>query len=80
MCFLQKATREQHPVNHPDFDYSGPDIMVFRGPARGTSGAHARNCVVMSNGDLDWDKPETWTGMPEGSLGEEGGCLVIIRP
>ena len=51
---IKIACREQHPVNHPDIDYPGPDILVFRGPADPASGAHSRNAVVMSNGDLDW--------------------------
>ena len=41
----------------------GCDIMVFRGPASAGSGAASKNAVVMSNGVLDWERPETWTGM-----------------
>ena len=37
--------------------------MVFRGPASEGSGAASKNAVVMSNGVLDWERPETWTGM-----------------
>merc|ERR1712060_447295 len=55
---IKVAAREQNPVNHPEFDYPGPDIMVFRGPAR-FAGAHAQNTVIMSNGALDWQRPET---------------------
>ena len=29
---IKVATRERHPVNHPLFDYPGPDILCFRGP------------------------------------------------
>jgi hypothetical protein len=132
---IKIATREQHPVTHPELDYPGPDILVFRGesaeiekgpvdagraPAAGSGkfmgrgaleaaaaadvlardsaqarggqprpwpqgspseplpvfapgspsvyapgppSVRARNAVVMSNGELDWARPETWTGM-----------------
>lgn len=107
---IKIATREQHPVTHPELDYTGPDILVFREasaeeepavagarlgagtivPALGGGAAadaqargfveaaggmqarephrvlppvRARNAVVMSNGELDWTRPETWTGM-----------------
>lgn len=73
---IKVATREQHQVNHPEFDYPGPDIMVFRGPAV-SPGASARNAVVMSNGALDWQRPETWTGMIDRSPCGTGTCAVM---
>jgi hypothetical protein len=27
------------------------------------AGSHAKNAVVMSNGTLDWGRPDSWTGM-----------------
>lgn len=27
---IKRATRDQHPVTHPELDYPGPDILVFR--------------------------------------------------
>merc|ERR1712139_391434 len=59
---IKIAAREQHLVNHPEFDYPGPNNMVFRGPASAGSRASSQNAVVMSNGVLDWERPETWTG------------------
>jgi hypothetical protein len=53
----QVAAREQHPFQHPHFHYPGPDILVFRAPPAPNSNAHAMNAVVMSNGELDWNKP-----------------------
>ena len=32
----------------------------------------AKNTVVMGNCVLDWDKPETWTAMLDGSPVERG--------
>ena len=73
------SCREQHPVQHPCLDYPGPDILVFTAPPRPGSGATATNTVtvmsgklqcltksgqvVMSNGELDWSKPETCAAM-----------------
>ncbi|CAK0849026.1 unnamed protein product [Prorocentrum cordatum] len=73
---IKVATREQHQVNHPEFDYPGPDIMVFRGPAVSPK-ASARNVVVMSNGVLDWQRPATWTGMIDRSPCGTGTCAVM---
>lgn len=74
---IKVATREQHPVDHPLYTYPGPDILVFRGPPSKRSGAHSRNCVVMSNGPLDFSKPETWTGMIDRSPCGSGTCAVM---
>mmetsp|Transcript_13715 Transcript_13715/g.44795 ORF Transcript_13715/g.44795 Transcript_13715/m.44795 type:complete len:414 (+) Transcript_13715:89-1330(+) len=121
---IKIATREQHPVTHPELDYTGPDILVFREasaeeepavagarlgagtivPALGGGAAadaqargfveaaggmqarephrvlppvRARNAVVMSNGELDWTRPETWTGMIDRSPCGTGTCAVM---
>ena len=74
---IKVAAREQFPAQHPAYDYPGPDILVFRGPASPGSGAHARNAVVMSNGELDWGKPETWTGMIDRSPCGTGTSAVM---
>lgn len=74
---IKVATREQHPVTHPNLDYPGVDILVFRGKATPGSGADSRNAVVMTNQELDWDKPETWTGMLDRSPCGTGTCAVM---
>ena len=77
---IKVATREQHPVGHPTLDYPGPDILVFREPATRRGGSlHARNTVVMSNGVLDWSRPETWTGMLDRSPCGTGTCAVMAQ-
>ena len=53
---IKVAAREQVPVNHPEFHYPGPDIIVIRAPPAAGSTAHSRNAVVMSNCELDWDR------------------------
>ena len=76
---IKVAAREQHPVDHPEHDYPGPDILVFREPASRMpcGGLHARNAVVMSNNNLEWSRPETWTGMLDRSPCGTGTCAVM---
>jgi proline racemase len=74
---IKVATREQHPVQHPTLDYPGVDILVFRGKASPRSGADSRNAVVMTNQELDWDKPETWRGMLDRSPCGTGTCAIM---
>ena len=57
---IKAAAREQYPMAHPSLaDVFGCEILVFTD----SGGGVARNAVVMSNGTLDWSRPETWTGM-----------------
>lgn len=75
---IKVAAREQHPVQHPEIDYPGCDILVFREPAERRDGkVYARNTVVMSNNKLDWSKPSTWTGMIDRSPCGTGTCAVM---
>jgi len=46
---IKVACREQHPVNHPSFDYPGVDIIVFRGPAPGTARASSPTTTSSSS-------------------------------
>ncbi len=59
---IKAATREQLPVVHPENSgIAGVTIAQLSGtPSR--SGAHAKNAVVVSTGQLDWARPSTWTG------------------
>jgi len=59
---IKAATREQLPVVHPENSgISGVTIaQLSETPA--LPGAHAKNAVVVSTGQLDWARPSTWTG------------------
>ena len=78
---VKVATREQHPVNHPDFEYPGCDIVCIRGEASDSGkekfGADASNAVIMSTGPLDWDQPSTWTGNIDRSPCGSGTSAVM---
>lgn len=76
---IKVACREQFPVQHPTEDYPGVDILAFRGETvRDATGMLcSRNTVVMSNGVLDWNRPETWTAMLDRSPCGTGTCAIM---
>ncbi len=60
---VKAAARDQLPVVHPEQPgFAGITIGQLSGPP---SGRHAdmRNVVTVSTGELDWDRPSTWTGV-----------------
>lgn len=61
---IKKAAQEQleppvHPVNP---EIRGITIAQLSAPPT-TPGAHRKNTVVVSTGELDWDRPGTWKGV-----------------
>jgi len=74
---IKVSCQDQHPVEHPTMSYPGPDILVFTGPPRPGSGASATNTVVMSNGQLDWNRPDTFTAMLDRSPCGSGTAAVM---
>ncbi len=59
---LTAAAREQAPQAHPDRPGDlGPTIACLYGPP-GSAQADQRNAVVVSTGELDWSRPDTFTG------------------
>jgi proline racemase len=60
---IKAAAREQLPCAHPEQPgFQGVTIAELTAPAI-TPGGDGRNAVVVSIGELDWDKPSTWTGV-----------------
>ena len=60
---VKAAANEQLPVVHPEQPgFAGITIGQLSGPP---SGPHAdrRNVVTVSTGELDWERPSTWTGV-----------------
>ncbi|SFU98710.1 proline racemase family protein [Halomonas korlensis] len=60
-AMIRQAAIEQLPVEHPDYPSIGITISQLSGPASGAE-ADWRNAVTVASGDLDWEKPSTWTG------------------
>ena len=71
---IKAAAREQLPCVHPENpDVSGVTICVMTGSPT-AEGASAKNAVVVSTGQLDWDRPATWTGVLDRSPCGTGTC------
>jgi len=71
---IKAAAREQLPCVHPENpDINGVTICVMTGTPR-AEGASAKNAVVVSTGQLDWDRPATWTGVLDRSPCGTGTC------
>ncbi len=82
---LRAAASEQLPVVHPENpEIAGVSISQLCGPPHqptarppGRSPAHQRNCVVVSTGGFDWDRPGTWTGAIDRSPCGTGTCAKM---
>lgn len=74
---IRVATCEQIPVAHPENDQIiGPTISQISGPATHPD-AHRKNAVTVATGKLDWDRPETWTGVLDRSPCGTGTCAKM---
>ncbi|HSJ50940.1 MAG TPA: proline racemase family protein [Actinomycetota bacterium] len=74
---LTAAAREQLPATHPENPaIEGVSISQLWGPARDGS-ASRRNAVVVSTGELDWNRPETWSGAIDRSPCGTGTCAAM---
>jgi len=75
---IKVATREQHPVSHPTLNYKGPDILIFTTkPERDGNVVSASNTVVMTNKDLVWGNPDTYSAMLDRSPCGSGTASVM---
>ena len=74
---VKAAAREQLPIVHPQQPgFDGITIAQLSGPP---SGPHAdrRNAVIVSTGELDWDRPSSWTGAIDRSPCGTGTCAKM---
>jgi len=59
---IRAATVEQLPVVHPENDQIvGPTISQISAPPTHPD-AHRKNAVTVATGQIDWNRPSTWTG------------------
>lgn len=71
---IKAAAREQLPVAHPENpEIHGITIAELTGPPTNPD-AVAKNTVIVSTGQLDWNKPVTWTGAIDRSPCGTGTC------
>jgi proline racemase len=74
---IKAAAQEQVPVVHPgNTAITGPTIAQLSGPPAST-GNDWRNAVVVSTGELDWNRPSTWTGALDRSPCGTGTCAKM---
>jgi len=74
---LKAAAREQLPVVHPENpSIEGVSISQLSGPASRPD-AHRKNAVVVSTGEFDWNKPQTWTAALDRSPCGTGTCAKM---
>jgi len=74
---VKSAAREQLPVVHPENPgIENITIAVVSGAATHPE-ADLKNAVVVSSGELDWDRPATWTGAIDRSPCGTGTCAKM---
>ncbi len=74
---IKAAAREQVPVVHPENEgISGVSILEFSAPPT-APGATLKNTVVVSSGELDWERPSSWTGILDRSPCGTGTCAKM---
>ena len=74
---IKAAAREQLPVAHPEnAEISGITIAQLSGPSA-SAGVSRRNAVIVSTGELDWNRPESWTGALDRSPCGTGTCAKM---
>jgi len=71
---IKAAANEQLPVVHPEQPgFAGITIGQLSGPPH-AAGSSRRNAVTVSTGQLDWERPSTWTGAIDRSPCGTGTC------
>jgi proline racemase len=74
---VKAAAKEQLPVVHPENPgIENVSIAQLWGPPT-TPGATRRNTVIVSTGELDWERPATWTGAIDRSPCGTGTCAAM---
>jgi proline racemase len=74
---IKAAAAEQLPVVHPEQPgFAGITIGQLSGPAHDPRNSR-RNAVTVSTGQLDWDRPATWTGVIDRSPCGTGTCAKM---
>jgi proline racemase len=74
---IKAAAREQLPAVHPE-NRAIDGVTIAQLWGRPTHAAATRkNAVVVSTGELDWDRPETWTGAIDRSPCGTGTCAAM---
>jgi proline racemase len=75
---IKAAAREQIAVSHPENpEVRGFSVALLSGPPH-SADADMRNAVVISTGEFDRQRPETWTGVLDRSACGTGTCARMV--
>ncbi|WP_313810589.1 proline racemase family protein [Glutamicibacter sp.] len=75
-ALVTKAAQEQLPVSHPDYPGIGITLSIMREPSP-TTGVDIRTSNVMLSGEVEFDRPETWTGALDRGCCGTGTCAIM---
>lgn len=74
---IKAAAQEQLPVAHPENPaISGITIAQLSAPSPNPE-IHRKNAVIVSTGQLDWNRPSSWTGALDRSPCGTGTCAKM---
>lgn len=73
---VTKAAIEQLPVEHPDYPGVGITLSIMHEPPT-TPGTYMRSSNWYATGEVDFDKPETWTGALDRGVCGTGTCALM---
>lgn len=73
---VTKAAQEQLPVSHPDYPGIGITLSIMHEPPT-TPGTYMRSSNWYATGEIDFDKPETWTGALDRGACGTGTCALM---
>jgi proline racemase len=74
---LRAAAAQQLPVVHPDNPRIRDVSIAQLSATSGDADVSHRNAVVISTGELDWERPETWRGVLDRSPCGTGTCAKM---
>jgi proline racemase len=74
---IKAAAREQLPVVHPENPKISGITIAQLSAQSDKSSLRRRNTVIVSSGQLDWNKPASWTGILDRSPCGTGTCAKM---
>ena len=75
-ALCMKAAQEQLPVEHPDYPGIGITISELHGPTDNPD-ADWKSVNTVFTGDIDFERPETWTGALDRCACGTGTCALM---
>ena len=75
-ALVTRAAMDQCPVEHPDYPGVGITLSIMHEPPS-TPGTYMRSSNVVLSGEVDFDKPETWTGALDRGVCGTGTCALM---